>query len=87
MKSQAMAEKAPSNVAFPPEDRINFKEFHCTSCGRFLAMYAIVEGTIIIRCRRCKEDNVLDVHATNVVITDDPLGVLTARPSIDNIPG
>jgi phage FluMu protein Com len=74
-----------NNGNYAPEDNIKFEEFHCTKCGRFLALYAIVEGTIVVRCRRCKEDNVLDVHATNVEITDDPLEILTARTTGDNI--
>ncbi|MDD5510677.1 MAG: hypothetical protein PHI12_07705 [Dehalococcoidales bacterium] len=76
---------AESKAKYSPEDNIEFKEFHCTSCGRFLSLYAMVEGTVVIRCRRCKTDNILDVHSTNVEITDDPLEVLTARPSADKI--
>ncbi|MDD5700417.1 MAG: hypothetical protein PHU23_00080 [Dehalococcoidales bacterium] len=57
-----------NNGHLPPEDAIKFKEFHCTGCGRFLALYAIVEGTIVIKCRRCKEENVLDVHVPNITV-------------------
>ena len=40
------------------------KEYHCSNCGRFLCFQAIVEGTIAIKCRRCKEFNVLDIRQT-----------------------
>jgi phage FluMu protein Com len=68
-----------------PENEIKFQEFHCTKCGRFLALYAIVEGSIIIRCKRCKTDNVMDVRAEGVVFSDDPLELLTSRPSSGNL--
>jgi len=42
---------------------ILFKEYHCSNCGRFLALQAVVEGTIVIKCRRCKEYSVLDIRA------------------------
>ena len=47
----------------PEELKVKLKEYHCCNCGRFLALYAIVEGTIAIKCRKCKELNVLDIQA------------------------
>lgn len=47
-----------------PEDlNVKLKEYHCANCGRFLALYAIIDGTIVIKCRRCKEYNVLDIQS------------------------
>lgn len=47
-----------------PEDlNTRLKEYHCANCGRFLCFQAIVEGTIVIKCRRCKEYNVLDIRS------------------------
>lgn len=47
-----------------PEDlNVSLREYHCGNCGRFLCLYAIVEGTIVIKCRRCKEYNVLDIRS------------------------
>jgi phage FluMu protein Com len=48
----------------PEEMREKVKEFHCPNCGRFLAFYAIIEGTIAVKCRRCKEVCVLDIQST-----------------------
>lgn len=31
-------------------------------CNRFLGYYALVEGTIAIKCRRCKGFTILDVR-------------------------
>lgn len=47
-----------------PEDlNARLREYHCANCGRFLAFQAIVEGTVVIKCRRCKEYNVLDIRS------------------------
>jgi phage FluMu protein Com len=45
----------------PHDINPELKEYHCCNCGRFLCFQAIVEGTIAIKCRRCKEMNVLDI--------------------------
>ena len=54
----------------PEELKVTLKEYHCANCGRFLCLQAIVEGTIAIPCRRCKEMNVLDVHSGPDILTD-----------------
>ncbi len=46
----------------PAELNAQLQEYHCAKCGRFLAFFAIVEGTVVIKCRRCKEMNVLDLR-------------------------
>jgi len=40
---------------------VQTQEWHCTGCGRFLALQAIVMGTVKIKCPRCKGWNVLDI--------------------------
>ena len=56
----------------PEELNARLQEYHCAKCGRFLAFIAIVEGTIVIKCRRCKELNVLDVRQ---ILTEQALSV------------
>ncbi len=53
----------------PDEMKAKLREYHCSNCGRFLALQAIVEGSIVIRCRRCKELNVLDVQSFEPIDT------------------
>ena len=48
----------------PEELNAILKEYHCANCGRFLALQAIIEGTLVIRCRRCKTVNVLDTQSS-----------------------
>lgn len=50
----------------PEELNAKLKEYHCANCGRFLAFQAIIDGTIVIKCRRCKEFNILDVRSTEL---------------------
>jgi len=38
------------------------EEFRCVNCGRFLGLIAIVEGTVCLKCKRCKIWSVIDVH-------------------------
>lgn len=54
----------------PPEMAIKLKEYHCANCGRFLCLQAIAEGTIVVKCRRCKELNILDVQSDRDVLTE-----------------
>ena len=51
----------------PEELNATLQELHCSNCGRFLALQAIVEGTIAVRCRRCKQYTVLDVQGIGVI--------------------
>ncbi len=46
----------------PEELNSKLQEYHCAKCGRFLCFFALVEGTVVIKCRRCKELNILDVR-------------------------
>jgi len=45
-------------------DNLNARlsEYHCGRCGRFLGLQAIVEGTIVNWCNRCKDFSILDVR-------------------------
>jgi phage FluMu protein Com len=49
------------------ELNVKFEKWFCSSCGRFLLDYAILEGTIVRKCRRCKRMNVLDIHGVELV--------------------
>lgn len=45
-----------------PEDlNPDVEEMRCVNCGRFLGLVALVEGTVVIKCRRCKIWSVIDV--------------------------
>jgi len=46
---------------------VEFLSWYCSGCGRFLLNYAILEGTIVCKCRRCKRQNVLDIHGVELV--------------------
>jgi phage FluMu protein Com len=43
----------------PPEE---FRPFRCSRCGRLLCLEKLVEGTLKIKCRRCKSMNVLQIQ-------------------------
>lgn len=60
---ESLTSQAEPQSLIPPDLNVDVREFHCSNCGRFLAMVAIVEGTIAIKCRRCKELNVLNVRS------------------------
>jgi len=45
---------------------VTFKEWFCSGCGHFLFWQAIVEGTVVNKCRRCKRINVLDIHCEDL---------------------
>lgn len=49
------------------ELNIELEEWHCGGCGRFLLLQAVVEGTIVKKCRRCKKINVLDIHSLEII--------------------
>lgn len=46
----------------PQDMDVEIEEFRCVNCGRFLGLIALVEGTVVIRCRRCKIWSVIDIH-------------------------
>lgn len=68
-KTESLEAAEPQNLPdeirdkLPEELNARLKEYHCANCGRFLAFQAIIEGTIAVKCRRCKEWNILDVRS------------------------
>ncbi|MDM7913239.1 MAG: hypothetical protein QUS09_09095 [Methanotrichaceae archaeon] len=51
-------------------------------CRRVLGLQAIVEGTIVLKCRRCGMTNILDIQGLEVVdskTVDEGLGQLGSR--------
>lgn len=59
-------EKKRHQESPPPELMVKVKSLRCKNCNRFLEYYALVEGTIVIQCRRCKHWTALDVHNLNM---------------------
>jgi hypothetical protein len=59
-KPEPVKKRQPESV--PPELKVKVKSLRCENCGRFLAYYALVEGTLVIKCRRCQHWTALDVH-------------------------
>lgn len=49
-------------LELPNDLNPDVEEFHCVNCGRFLGLIALVEGTVVIKCRRCKIWSVIDRH-------------------------
>lgn len=47
--------------SIPEELKVKVQSLRCENCSRFLAYYALVEGTIVVQCRRCKHWTALDV--------------------------
>jgi len=45
-------------------DNLNARlsEVHCGRCGRFLLLQAIIEGSIVVWCDKCKDFNIVDVR-------------------------
>ena len=58
------------NGELPPELNVRTEEFHCSKCGRFLGFQAIVEGTIVVKCKTCKEWVALDVRGIVAKVVD-----------------
>lgn len=48
----------------PQELKVKVESLHCVNCNRFLLYYAVVEGTIVTKCRRCHVWNVVDITST-----------------------
>lgn len=78
-KSAGSANGSPPEVSkttfseVPEELDAVMQQFRCGGtyqgkpCGRMLALVGIVEGTVAVKCKRCKEWNVLDVRSINVL--------------------
>jgi phage FluMu protein Com len=59
-------ETSKDNGKLPPELNPKVKSLRCEHCNRFLAYYAIVEGTLAIKCKRCGHWTALDVTYVKV---------------------
>ncbi len=53
-------EVSKDNGKLPPDLNPKVKSLRCANCNRFLAYYAIVEGSIAIKCKRCGHWTALD---------------------------
>ena len=58
---QTPNEVTKDNGKLPPELNPKLKSLRCENCGRFLAYYAIVEGSMAIKCKRCGHWTAVDV--------------------------
>ena len=65
-------EKKSQQDPIPPELKVKVKSLRCENCDRFLAYYAMVEGTIVIKCRRCSHWTALNVRNVNPDPLDKP---------------
>ncbi len=50
-------------IEAPDKLNIPLVEFKCGGCKRVLALYAIIEGTVVVKCKRCKAWNCVDIHS------------------------
>lgn len=57
-------EKDSVQVTRELPDNLNpdVEELRCVNCGRFLGLIALVEGTVCLKCKRCKIWSVIDVR-------------------------
>lgn len=68
VKSRAV--KTAQDADVPQELKVKVESLRCVNCGRFLLYYAVIEGTIATKCRRCHVWNAVDITSTIVV---DPI--------------
>lgn len=57
------AEISPEEIKkynLPPELNLKLQSLRCQTCKRFLAYYAIVEGTVAVKCKKCDTWNIVD---------------------------
>ena len=54
------------------------RPWHCSRCGRFLALEGVLLGEIRVKCPRCKEWNVLQIadEAGKILTPEDVGGIL-----------
>jgi DNA-directed RNA polymerase subunit RPC12/RpoP len=65
-------EKSHQQAPIPPQLKVKVESLRCENCDRFLAYYALVEGTLVIKCRRCGHWTALDVHNLDLPALDKP---------------
>ena len=49
-------------VDSPDQLEEKLEEFKCAGCSRVLSLVAIIDGMVVIKCKRCKAWNVLDIR-------------------------
>ncbi len=55
--AQVIKIEAPDKLSIP------LVELKCGQCRRVLALYAIIEGSVVVKCKRCKTWNAIDIHS------------------------
>ena len=60
---QMIEDHLTTTKSLPEALNPDVKEFRCVNCGRFLGLIALVEGTVCLKCKRCKIWSVVDVHS------------------------
>lgn len=58
----ATVKKRVVKVESPEQLEQKLEEFPCAGCKRVLGLVAISDGMVVIKCKRCKAWNVLDIH-------------------------
>jgi phage FluMu protein Com len=61
MEEKAGSPKIVRN-SIPEDLKVKVKSLRCENCNRFLAYYALIEGTIVIQCRRCHHWTAVDAQ-------------------------
>jgi len=46
----------------PDQLEQKLEQFECAGCNRVLGLVAIIDGMVVIKCKRCKAWNVLDIR-------------------------
>jgi phage FluMu protein Com len=73
MEEKAGSPKIARN-SIPEDLKVKVKSLRCENCNRFLAYYALVEGTIVIQCRRCHHWTAVDIHSVANGASLDKIG-------------
>lgn len=73
MEEKAGSPKIVRN-SIPADLKVKVKSLRCENCNRFLAYYALVEGTIVIQCRRCHHWTAVDIHSVANGASLDKIG-------------
>lgn len=55
------------DLKLPDELNIKLESLRCINCNRFLLYYAVIEGTVATKCRRCGCWNILDAHGVTAI--------------------
>lgn len=61
-KEAKSLEKLVTTSKAIPKLNTKVEAFRCVHCNRFLGYVALIEGTVAIKCRRCKTWCIIDVQ-------------------------